>query len=75
LEWLIKGSDKNVMAFMRTEGKNKVVVVLNLSDENQEAEIKLPSFAGFKEWFTGNLLQNGNLSLPPNSWRVYVLNQ
>lgn len=72
---LSEGQNENVFAFERERCGNKVVVVLNLSKENQEFTIDGTQLSGdFKNAFTGetiNIKEDLKLNLSP--WEYLVL--
>jgi glycosidase len=65
----------NVMAYMRELAGNKVVVVLNLSGQEQFAHLSVDNLPGFyNDFFTGNqveLYDNFYLSLEPWTYRIF----
>lgn len=65
----------NVMAYMRELAGNKVVVVLNLSGQEQFAHLSVDNLPGFyNDLFTGNqveLYDSFYLNLEPWGYRIY----
>jgi glycosidase len=65
----------NVMAYMRELAGNKVVVVLNLSGQEQFAHLSVDNLPGYyNDFFTGKqveLYDNFYLSLEPWAYRIF----
>jgi glycosidase len=72
----VNSNNKNVYAFIREKGKDKVFVVVNLSKENQDAELTSNDLKGnYKELFSGKKVSFDNkASMQLSQWdyRVYV---
>lgn len=68
-----------VYSFLRTEGKNRVLVVMNFSDGEQTAALELPASlakANITDAFTGNSIAVKNvrkITLPKFGYRVLVV--
>jgi glycosidase len=75
------GNDKkeNIYSFVRTEGKNRNLVVLNFAGTEQSVQLELPaelSKAQFIDAFTGkkSAVKNvQNITLPKFGYRVFVV--
>ena len=74
--WISKGNDPEVLAYIRHKGKQKVFVVLNLSESNQTLEPDGDGFTGKytelfsgqkKEWKPGEIYH-----LKPWQYQVFV---
>jgi glycosidase len=67
---------EKIYSFMRTEGKNTVLVVMNFSDSDQTAVLELPaefSKAGYSDALTGKAISHKNVktvTLPMFGYRV-----
>jgi len=68
--------DDQIYAFTRTQGKNRVVVVVNLSAQTQNATLRAPALAGdYRDWFgqtPARLSASPALKLAPWAYRVFV---
>ncbi len=70
-----EGQNDKVFAFKREKNENTVVVVLNLSNSEQDFTIKSEQVSGeFKDVFSGeviNITENLELKLEP--WQYLIL--
>ena len=72
------GNDKAIYAFVREKGRSKVLVILNLSAEKQQIQIKDKSLLGLvKDVFSGKGIEinNKEWSLEPWGYKVFEYNQ
>ena len=72
---LLKTTNKNVLAFARTKGDKQLLVVLNLSNKTQTAQVKSSGFSGkYREAFTSAISTlNGFYSGFLKSWDYSIL--
>jgi glycosidase len=73
--------DDKVYAFVRQRGLDRVLVVVNLSDQAQTATLSSASLSSaslsgsYRDWFANRAVQltaSPSLNLPPWAYRVYV---
>lgn len=64
-------TSETVYAFKREKEGDQVVVVLNFSDQEQEAELTT-SVEGMEEVFTGETGEGQSITLEPYGYRVYA---
>lgn len=73
---LVSNNDAKIYAFTRQSGRDRVVVVLNLSDQNQAITLKGDSLAGnYRDWFSDREIKMQAapaFDLHPWDYRVYV---
>jgi glycosidase len=76
MQLLSSRDDKAVYAFTRQRGKDKILVVVNLTGENKEAQLNGPGLKGsYTELFTNDrkpFAEKETLKLNPWEYRVYV---
>ncbi|BCM92162.1 alpha-amylase 2 [Abditibacteriota bacterium] len=68
--------DEKVYAFVRQRGQERVVVVVNLSEQSQNVILDAPSLAGhYRDWFGKGIIAlsaNPSWNLGPWDYRVYI---
>lgn len=66
----IANSNNSVLSFLRVEGKNKVLVVVNLSDQKQDVTVTISS-KKFIRLYGNNSIIHNNLVLKPYEFSVW----
>jgi glycosidase len=74
----LDGNNKEVIAYQRTLGKDKVITILNISGVSQKVTLKIGSLAGTYKLLTsgksGALAKSTSLTLKPWQYEVYSTN-
>ena len=71
---IVSNNDSKVYAFVRQRGAERILVVLNLSDQSQNATLKDPKLAGaYRDWFAGkNVKLEASPKFELGAWAYHV---
>lgn len=70
---IANSNESKVFAFIRQKDLNKVLVLINLSPNFQELELRSENeFIGYQDIFTGNTLLSSQIGLEPWGYMVFV---
>lgn len=73
---LKQNNERNVFAFERGAGDDRMIVVLNLTGNNQDLQLEEIVAGPFTDYFSReNVAEIGNLSLEPNAYRIFIRNK
>lgn len=76
MQFVDAGENNNVLAFTREKGKNKILVILNLSKDKQDLTLTGSNLKGrYKELFSNKkklFKEKENINLAPWDYKVYV---
>jgi glycosidase len=74
-------ANKNIYAYMRSDFNERVLTVLNKSEDKQTVELNFPAIYKLKngvDLLNGNMLEiindQLNVEIPATAWRMFVLN-
>lgn len=70
---LAHSNEKGIFAYERSNGDDQVIVILNLTGENQEMQLNLPITGSFSDYFgNGEITGLEKIALQPNEYKVFV---
>ncbi len=75
IRFLETGDENRILAYVRTKGENKLLVVMNLSSQPVVVSLKFDVQKEMKEWFERGVLEKrekGSIELQPWEYRIYV---